>query len=197
MNTSYSNSTARDSQHVRSSSKEAFHRLRKKESYLTEAQITALTLGRIQPATRRMLSVETGYPVNKITQYTKELLLKQIVVESREKKPCQISGQKAFYLRLRVEKSACQSKLFDDDLSIDLSLSDKVRKNISSAPGDNSHDYVTALASLERADQTKLTPGLHDLIAEHPTLSNFEKTCLHAALNIRISEAKLQENGNF
>lgn len=46
--------------------------------------------------------------------------------------------------------------------------------------------YHRALASLKRAELSKINVDLHDMIADHPTLTHIEKTRLHQELNSMI-----------
>jgi len=91
-------STKRPNQDIRDTNKEAFKNQKASKSYLTEWQKTAHILKVIQPCTRLMLSNETGYPINKITQYVKMLIEKSIAKEQGVRQPCKISNVRAHYL---------------------------------------------------------------------------------------------------
>lgn len=112
MKSSYSNSTGRDNQDVRDTSQEAFTKKQHHDSYESETQKTLSTLATIQPATRGMISDRSGIPINKICQYIKVLLQKDLIQESKDKRPCRLSGQKAYYLRLKPIEGI-QKNLFD------------------------------------------------------------------------------------
>ena len=91
-------STKRPAQNVRNTSKEAFSQKKADPSYQTERRQTAEVLKTITPATRLMLSKATGYPTNKICQYVKMLVEKQLAIEVKPKQKCKISGYSAYYL---------------------------------------------------------------------------------------------------
>lgn len=82
---------------VRSTSKAAFfdHRSSGKEASCTQKTLEALQ--RIGKGSRRMISEESGFPVNCITQYVKNLIKKNLVQEIG-KFPCGVSRKKVNFL---------------------------------------------------------------------------------------------------
>lgn len=99
-NLSYSNSPKRPDQIVRITSKEAYFEYQASGKPLMEWQLTANALKGKKQATRKMLSEATGLPINHITRCVQILLKKGIAVELPDKRPCQATGKKAFYLTI-------------------------------------------------------------------------------------------------
>lgn len=103
MGTGYSSSTPRPSQNVRSSSSEAFYQKVESKSYGTETGQTRRAIAALGVGTRLMVSRKANIPINKICQYVKILLQQGIIQESKEKRCCKITGNKAYYLRITKE----------------------------------------------------------------------------------------------
>lgn len=93
-----SNSPKRKNQNVRDTSKEAFSDKKSKPSYEREWQRVGKVLKRIQPATRKMLSIESNLPINCITQYVKILIENGFAIEQAVKQKCKVTGVRAYYL---------------------------------------------------------------------------------------------------
>jgi len=64
-------------------------------------------------ATRRMLEEYTPFRANQICQHVKTLLDLKLIQESKEKRPCVITGNKVLYLRITPSKSI-QKSLFEN-----------------------------------------------------------------------------------
>ena len=93
-----SHSKKRPNQNVRDTSKLALSQHIASGHYKTEVDYTYAVLKAIQPATRRMISEASQFPVNKISQYIKTLIERGLITELPEKKPCAISEKRAYWL---------------------------------------------------------------------------------------------------
>ncbi len=102
-----SHSKKRPDQNVRSSSKESIKDL---DTATGEAE-TLKKLKEIGECTRKMLGVATGLESNYYTKYVNNLIKKGLVLESKDKAKCKITGRRVFWIKAANEKSI-QTQLF-------------------------------------------------------------------------------------
>jgi len=100
-------STKRPVQNVRSSSKEAFS----KSNYATDAmELFEVIKSYGQPMTRLMIEEYSRFKSFQVTQHVSTLIEKGLLLESKKKAPCLISGRKKYWLKVAPSKGV-QSQL--------------------------------------------------------------------------------------
>ncbi len=91
----------RPNQRMMDSSIEAWRKIIKTSKYESEKEKVYETLKHYDvPMTRQMISHYSGIPINHITEYVKRLLEADRIIQSKNKIMCQVSPNKAYYLKL-------------------------------------------------------------------------------------------------
>lgn len=94
---------SRTNQNVRLASKLAYSDHKSSGAHFNCTEKTFQALLKIGPASRRMLADSAGLPNHHITEYVKQLLLQNRIIEMADKMPCKISGRKVNYLKIKED----------------------------------------------------------------------------------------------